>query len=142
MRARLDRPAVIRRACACRSERHGEAYLNLAYRWFCRLALEGKVADHATFLKNRHGRFRDSDASAIPSVVSLEIMRCQLPGTNGGSSDLAFRDLRMAPRNKWRNRRLALRRSNEPVAILGNESGKASAARRDRNLNRAHKIWL
>jgi hypothetical protein len=75
-------------------------------------------------------------------VVSLEIMRCQLPGTNGGSSDLAFRDLRMARRNKWRNCRLALRRSNEPVAILGNEWGKASAARRDRNLNRAHKIWL
>ena len=39
------------------------------------LGLEGKVADHATFLKNRHGRFRDSDASAIPSVVPVENIR-------------------------------------------------------------------
>jgi hypothetical protein len=50
-------------------------HLILAYCWFCRLGLEGKVADHATFLKNRHGRFRDSDASAIPSVVPLENIR-------------------------------------------------------------------
>jgi hypothetical protein len=30
---------------------------NLAYRWFCRLGLEGDVPDHSTFSKNRHGRF-------------------------------------------------------------------------------------
>jgi transposase len=28
-------------------------HLNLAYRWFCRLGLEGKVPDHSTFSKNR-----------------------------------------------------------------------------------------
>jgi Transposase domain (DUF772) len=39
-----------------------EAHLNLAYRWFCRLGLDGGVPDHSTFSKNRHGRFRDSDA--------------------------------------------------------------------------------
>ena len=31
-----------------------EVHLNLAYRWFCRLGLEGKVPDHSTFSKNRH----------------------------------------------------------------------------------------
>src|SRR4029453_2858492 len=35
--------------------------LNLAYRWFCRLGLDGEVPDHSTFSKNRHGRFRDCD---------------------------------------------------------------------------------
>jgi transposase len=40
-----------------RSERRlcEEVHLNLAYRWFCRLGLEGKVPDHSTFSKNRHG---------------------------------------------------------------------------------------
>ena len=46
-----------------RSERRlcEEVHLNLAYRWFCRLGLEGDVADHSSFSKNRHGRFRESD---------------------------------------------------------------------------------
>jgi transposase len=44
-----------------RSERRlcEEVHLNLAYRWFCRLGLDGEVPDHSTFSKNRHGRFRD-----------------------------------------------------------------------------------
>ena len=43
-----------------RSERRlcEEVHLNLAYRWFCRLGLDGCVPDHSTFSKNRHGRFR------------------------------------------------------------------------------------
>ena len=47
-----------------RSERRlcEEVHLNLAYRWFCRLGLDGDVPDHSTFSKvNRHGRFRESD---------------------------------------------------------------------------------
>jgi transposase len=42
-----------------RSERRlcDEVHLNLAYRWFCRLGLDGDVPDHSTFSKNRHGRF-------------------------------------------------------------------------------------
>src|SRR5437867_9383623 len=44
-----------------RSERRlcEEVHLNLAYRWFCRLGLDGAVPDHSTFSKNRHGRFRE-----------------------------------------------------------------------------------
>ena len=45
---------------AIRSERRlcDEVHLNLAYRWFCGLGLDGRVPDHSTFSKNRHGRFR------------------------------------------------------------------------------------
>src|SRR6516225_10321926 len=45
-----------------RSERRlcAEVHLNLAYRWFRRLGLDGAVPDHSTFSKNRHGRFRES----------------------------------------------------------------------------------
>jgi transposase len=47
-----------------RSERRlcDEVHLNLAYRWFCGLGLNGEVPDHSTFSKNRHGRFRESEA--------------------------------------------------------------------------------
>jgi transposase len=38
-----------------------EVELHLAYRWFCRLDLDGRVPDHSTFSVNRHGRFHDSD---------------------------------------------------------------------------------
>jgi transposase len=46
-----------------RSERRlcDEVHLNLAYRWFCRLGLDGAVPNHSTFSKNRYGRFRQSD---------------------------------------------------------------------------------
>src|SRR5258708_34236701 len=41
-----------------RSERRlcEEVHLNLAYRWFCRLGLDGDVADHSTFFKKRDSR--------------------------------------------------------------------------------------
>jgi transposase len=49
-----------------RSERRlcEEVHFNLAYRWFCRLGLDGGVPDHPTLSKNRHGRFRESDMSS------------------------------------------------------------------------------
>ena len=44
-----------------RSERLSceDVRLNLAYRWFCRLGLDGEVPDHSTLSKNRHARFRE-----------------------------------------------------------------------------------
>jgi transposase len=45
----------------CHQRLCGEVHLNLAYRWFGRLGLDGDVPDHSTFSKNRHGRFRESD---------------------------------------------------------------------------------
>jgi transposase len=69
---------------AIRSERRlcGEVHLNLAYRWFCRLGLEGDVPDHSTFSKNRHGRFRESDLfrQLFEQVVGM----CVQAGLVGG----------------------------------------------------------
>ena len=59
----LIRMLIVGYCFGIRSERRlcEEVYLNLAYRWFCRLGLDGDVPDHSTFSKNRHGRFRKSD---------------------------------------------------------------------------------
>ena len=56
------RMLLIGYAFGIRSERRlcEEVHLNLAYRWFCRLGLEGSVPDHSSFTKNRYGRFRES----------------------------------------------------------------------------------
>src|SRR3954466_12516696 len=67
-----------------RSERRlcEEVHLNLAYRWFCRLDLEAAVPDHSTFSKNRHGRFRESDA--LRHVFDSVLRRCMREGLVGG----------------------------------------------------------
>jgi transposase len=59
----LIRMLIVGYCFGIRSERRlcEEVHLNLAYRWFCRLGLDGSVPDHSTFSKNRHGRFRESD---------------------------------------------------------------------------------
>ena len=59
----MIRMLIVGYCVGIRSERRlcDEVHLNLAYRWFCRLGLDGAVPDHSTFSKNRHGRFRDSD---------------------------------------------------------------------------------
>ena len=59
-----------------RSERRlcEEVHLNLAYRWFCRLGLDGDVPDHSTFSKNRHGRFRESDL--LRRLFETVLRRC------------------------------------------------------------------
>jgi len=69
-----------------RSERRlcEEVHLNLAYRWFCRLGLDGEVPDHSTFSKNRHGRFRDSDL--LRRVFETVLRRCLDEGLVGGES--------------------------------------------------------
>jgi len=67
-----------------RSERRlcEEVHLNLAYRWFCRLGLDGAVPDHSTFSKNRHGRFRDSDL--LRHLFETVLRRCMAEGLVGG----------------------------------------------------------
>ena len=66
-----------------RSERRlcEEVHLNLAYRWFCRLDLDGAVPDHSTFSKNRHGRFRDSDL--LRKLFEMTVERCMTEGLVG-----------------------------------------------------------
>lgn len=66
-----------------RSERQlcEQVFLNLAYRWFCRLDLDDPVPDHSTFSKNRHGRFRESGflrhvfERVLSSCVSAGLVR-------------------------------------------------------------------
>src|ERR1022692_4687308 len=67
-----------------RSERRlcEEVHLNLAYRWFCRLGLDGGVPDHSTFSKNRHGRFRQSDL--LRRLFETVLRRCIREGLVGG----------------------------------------------------------
>ncbi len=59
----MIRMLVVAYSYGIRSERKlcEEVELHLAYRWFCRLALDDKVPHHSTFSVNRHGRFRESD---------------------------------------------------------------------------------
>ncbi len=69
-----------------RSERRlvEEVHLNLAYRWFCRLGLEGRVPDRSTFSKNRHGRFADGDI--LRRVFEMVVDRCAAFGFVGGQA--------------------------------------------------------
>ena len=69
-----------------RSERRlrEEVHLNLAYRWFCRLGLDGAVPDHSTFSKNRHGRFRDSDV--LRQLFEATVAACMAAGLVGGEA--------------------------------------------------------
>ena len=76
-----------------RSERRlcDEVHLNLAYRWFCRLGLDGAVPDHSTFSKNRHGRFRQSDL--FRRVFECVLRRCieeRLVGGEGFAVDASL----------------------------------------------------
>ena len=76
-----------------RSERRlcEEVHLNLAYRWFCRLGLDGAVPDHSTFSKNRHGRFRESDL--FRRVFETVLCRCiqeRLVGGEGFAVDASL----------------------------------------------------
>ena len=76
-----------------RSERRlcDEVHLNLAYRWFCRLGLDGAIPDHSTFSKNRHGRFRQSDL--FRRVFESVLRRCigeRLVGGEGFAVDASL----------------------------------------------------
>jgi transposase len=80
----MIRMLIIGYCFGIRSERRlcEEVHLNLAYRWFCRLGLEGQVPDHSTFSKNRHGRFRDSDL--LRRLFETVLQRCIEEGLVGG----------------------------------------------------------
>ncbi len=86
-----------------RSERRlcEEVHLNLAYRWFCRLGLDGGVPDHSTFSKNRHGRFRESDL--LRKVFEAVVRRCIAEGLVGGDGFAVDASLIKADANKQRS---------------------------------------
>ena len=80
----MVRMLIVGYSFGIRSERRlcEEVHLNLAYRWFCRLGLEDAVPDHSTFSKNRHGRFRESEA--FRQVFESVVERCMKEGLVGG----------------------------------------------------------
>jgi transposase len=85
-----------------RSERRlcEEVHLNLAYRWFCRLGLDGDVPDHSTFSKNRHGRFRDCDL--LRKLFETVVRRCMAEGLVGGEGFAVDASLIAADANRQR----------------------------------------
>jgi transposase len=80
----MIRMLIIGYCFGIRSERRlcEEVRLNLAYRWFCRLDLDDAIPDHSTFSKNRHGRFRQSDA--FRHVFEAVLRRCMREGLVAG----------------------------------------------------------
>jgi IS5 family transposase len=86
-----------------RSERRlcEEVRLNLAYRWFCRLGLDGDVPDHSTFSKNRQGRFRESDL--LRELFETTVQRCIAEGLVGGEGFAVDASLIKADANKQRS---------------------------------------
>src|SRR5437763_12518232 len=99
----LIRMLIVGYCFGIRSERRlcDEVHLNLAYRWFCRLGLEGEVPDHSTFSKNRHGRFRDSDL--LRELFEMTVRRCMAEGLVGGDGFAADASLIKADANKQRS---------------------------------------
>src|SRR5215469_7163697 len=80
----MIRMLIVGYCLGIRSERRlcEEVHLNLAYRWFCGLGLDGAVPDHSTFSKNRHGRFRESDL--LRRLFESVLQRCIAEGLVGG----------------------------------------------------------
>jgi IS5 family transposase len=114
-----------------------EVHLNLAYRWFCRLGLDGKVPDHSTFSKNRHGRFRQSDA--LRQLFESVVQRCVAKGLVGAEGFAVDASLIAADANKqrsvpskdWRPEELkenAVRAAREYLATLDDAAFGAASA--------------
>jgi len=80
----LIRMLIVGYCFGIRSERRlcEEVHLNLGYRWFCRLGLDGDVPDHSTVSKTRHGRFRDADL--LRELFETGVRRCMVEGLVGG----------------------------------------------------------
>src|ERR1700693_5574476 len=99
----MIRMLIVGYCMGIRSERRlcEEVHLNLAYRWFCRLGPDGKVPDHSTFSKNRHGRFRESDL--LRHMFESVVQRCMAEGLVGAYGLAVDASLIAADANKQRS---------------------------------------
>jgi transposase len=88
---------------AIRSERAlcREVQVNLAYRWFCGLGIEGKVPDHSVFSRARNERFRDHDI--FRHVFERVVGACIVAGLVGGEGFAVDASLIEADANKGRS---------------------------------------
>ena len=125
----MIRMLIVGYCMGIRSERRlcEEVHLNLAYRWFCRLGLDGKVPDHSTFSKNRHGRFRESDA--LRRLFESVVQRCIAEGlvsADGFAVDASLiaadaNKQRSVPSREWKPEEIketAIRAAREYLATL------------------------
>ena len=134
-RPSVDPELMIRMLFACycmgvRSERRlcEEVHLNLAYRWFCGLGLDGKVRDHSTFSKNRHGRFCQSDMLRRLSRPSFSGAWRRVWSADGFAVDASFiaadaNKQRSVPSREWKPEEVkenAVRAAREYLAALDN----------------------
>lgn len=110
----LIRMLIVGYCFGIRSERRlcEEVHLNLAYRWFCRLGLEGDVPDHSTFSKTRHGRFREADL--LRELFETVVRRCMAEGLVGGEGFAV--DASQILADACRQRDLGKNRDLEPAA--------------------------
>jgi transposase len=98
----MMRMLIVGYCSGIRSERRlcDEVHVNLAYRWFCRLGLDGDVPDHSTFSKNRHGRFRESDL--FRKLFETVVARCIKEGIVGGEAFAVDASMIVADANRRR----------------------------------------
>ena len=127
----MIRMLIVGYCMGIRSERRlcDEVHLNLAYRWFCGLGLDGRVPDHSTFSKNRHGRFRQSDM--LRRLFETVVQRCLaegLVGADGFAVDASLiaadaNKQRSVPSREWKPEEVkenAVRAAREYLATLDN----------------------
>jgi IS5 family transposase len=99
----MMRMLIVGYCMGLRSERRlcEEVHLNLSYRWFCCLGLDGKVPDHSTFSRNRHGCFRQSDI--LRHLFECVVEWCLAEGLVGGDGFAVDASLMAADANKQRS---------------------------------------
>ena len=99
----MIRMLLVGYAFAIRSERMlcREVKVNLAYRWFCGLSIEGKIPDHSAFSRARNERFRDSDI--FRHVFERVVEACIAAGLVGGEGFAVDASLIAADANKQRS---------------------------------------
>src|ERR1700686_3486290 len=75
----MIRMLILGYAFGLRSERLlcREVRVNLAYRWFCGLSIEGKIPDHSVFSRARNERVHDSDIFGRAGRWSGVCGRCE-----------------------------------------------------------------
>jgi transposase len=98
----MMRMLIVGYGSGIRSERRlcDEVHVNLAYRWFCRLGLDGEVPDHSTFSKDRHGRFRASDL--FRKLFETVVARCLKEAIVGGEALAVDASMILADANRRR----------------------------------------
>ena len=92
-------------------------------RGFCRLCLDGKVPDHSTFSRNRHGRFRESNI--LRYLFESVVDRCLREGLVlvGIVSKLAHSRYTSGPTTAWLKTKAFTVETSEMVGVKIADNG-------------------